>query len=194
MNLQEQVYSVLIVSTSERNIEALSGVFSAPSFSPVQVVSSVSSAKRGLMERFFDFIILDDEPSEEGIVRFAVDIVTETDAVVLFLAETEQFNISYERLARHGVFLLQKPLSESVLETASGWLLSARERVRKSEKKTQSLEEKMKEIRLVNRAKWILISELKLSEQDAHRFIEKQAMNRCVSKRSVAEEIIKTYG
>ena len=67
-------------------------------------------------------------------------------------------------------------------------------RVRKSEKKTQSLEEKMKEIRLVNRAKWILISELKLSEQDAHRFIEKQAMNRCVSKRSVAEEIIKTYG
>ena len=79
MNLQEQVYSVLIVSTSERNIEALSGVFSAPSFSPVQVVSSVSSAKRGLMERFFDFIILDDEPSEEGIVRFAVDIVAETE-------------------------------------------------------------------------------------------------------------------
>ena len=52
----------------------------------------------------------------------------------------------------------------------------------------------MKEIRIVNRAKWLLVSELKMTEPDAHRYIEKQAMDRCVSKRQIAEEIIKTYG
>lgn len=51
----------------------------------------------------------------------------------------------------------------------------------------------MAEIRLVNKAKWLLISELKMSEPDAHHYIEKQAMNRCISKRFIAEEIIKTY-
>ena len=51
----------------------------------------------------------------------------------------------------------------------------------------------MAEIRIVNRAKWLLISELKLEEAQAHRYIEKQAMDRCVSKRVIAEEIIKTY-
>ena len=51
----------------------------------------------------------------------------------------------------------------------------------------------MEEIRIVNRAKWLLIGELKLDEPEAHRYIEKQAMDRCVSKRVVAEEIIKTY-
>ena len=70
---------------------------------------------------------------------------------------------------------------------------SARERLRKAEKKTLSIEEKMEEIRIVNRAKWILIRELKLDEPEAHRYIEKQAMDRCISKRIVAEEIIKTY-
>ena len=70
---------------------------------------------------------------------------------------------------------------------------SARERLRKSEKKALSIEEKMEEIRLANRAKWLLIDELKMSEPDTHRYIEKQAMDRCVSKREVAEEIIKTY-
>ena len=54
-------------------------------------------------------------------------------------------------------------------------------------------EEKMQEIRIVNRAKWILITELKMTETDAHRYIEKQAMDRCVSKKEIAEEIIKTY-
>ena len=62
-----------------------------------------------------------------------------------------------------------------------------------SAKKSLSIEEKMAEIRVVNRAKWILITELKMSEPDAHRYIEKQSMDQCISKRQIAEEIIKTY-
>jgi response regulator NasT len=51
----------------------------------------------------------------------------------------------------------------------------------------------MEEIRLVNRAKWVLISELKMSEPDAHLYISRRAMDLCVSKREVAEEIIRLY-
>ena len=48
-------------------------------------------------------------------------------------------------------------------------------------------------IRLVNRAKWLLIDQLKMTEADAHRYIEKQAMDSCTSKKVVAEEIIGLY-
>ena len=70
---------------------------------------------------------------------------------------------------------------------------SARERLRQFEKKTLSIQEKMAEIRLVNQAKWILIRELNMNEPDAHRYIAKQAMDRCITKQTIAEEIIKTY-
>ena len=76
---------------------------------------------------------------------------------------------------------------------ALNWLSSARERLRKTRKNAFTLQEKMAEIRIVNRAKWLLIEELKMKEPEAHRYIEKLAMDRCVSKRVVAEEIIKTY-
>lgn len=76
---------------------------------------------------------------------------------------------------------------------ALNWMASTRERLRKNEKRTLTIEEKMEEIRLVNRAKWLLISELKMDEQGAHRYIEKQAMDRCIAKKVVAKEIIKTY-
>ena len=59
--------------------------------------------------------------------------------------------------------------------------------------KTASIEEKMEEIRLVNRAKWLLIEQLRMTESEAHRYIEKQAMDRCVTKRSIAENIISMY-
>ena len=51
----------------------------------------------------------------------------------------------------------------------------------------------MKEIRLINRAKWLLIKELKMDEPQAHRYIEKQAMDQCITKREVAETLIKMY-
>ena len=57
--------------------------------------------------------------------------------------------------------------------------------MRKLEVKTSSIEDKMKEIRLVNRAKWILIDESKMTEADAHRYIEKQAMDNCITRREV---------
>ncbi len=51
----------------------------------------------------------------------------------------------------------------------------------------------MEEIRLVNRAKWLLIRELGMEEPEAHRYIEKEAMNRSLTKREIAKQIIQTY-
>ena len=61
------------------------------------------------------------------------------------------------------------------------------------EKKNASVEEKIEEIRIVNRAKCLLIEQLKMTESEAHRYIEKQAMDRCVTRRVIAENIILTY-
>ena len=194
MSRKERVYSVLMVSASEKINQAMYDIFPSAVFSPVNVVSSVSAAKRAVAERDFDIVMINSPLPDDTGVRFAVDTVASYNTVVMVLAREEQYDDLFDKLAEYGVFLLQKPISRSTFTLASEWLISARERVRKTEKKTLSIEEKMNEIRLANRAKWLLISELKMTEPDAHRYIEKQAMDRCISRRCVAEEIIKTYG
>ena len=194
MSLKEQVYSVLVVSVSESLNLALPEIFSVPVFSPVQFVSNISAAKRAIAERDFDMVIVNSPLPDDTGIRYAIDTVSGRQTVVLFLAREDSYAQSFDQLAEHGVFLIRKPVSKTALELASGWLISARERIRKTERKTVSIEEKMNEIRLVNRAKWLLISELKMTEPDAHRYIEKQAMDRCVPKKQIAEEIIGTYG
>lgn len=194
MSLKEQVYSVLVVSVSENLNLALPEIFSVPVFSPVQFVSNISAAKRAIAERDFDMVVVNSPLPDDTGIRYAIDTVSGRQTVVLFLAREDRYAQSFDQLAEHGVFLIRKPVSKTALELASGWLISARERIRKTERKTLSIEEKMNEIRLVNRAKWLLISELKMTEPDAHRYIEKQAMDRCVPKKQIAEEIIGTYG
>ena len=109
------------------------------------------------------------------------------------VVRSDIFEETNEKVYRHGVYSIPKPMSRPIIEMALKWMASSRERLRKSEKKTLSIEEKMEEIRMVNRAKWLLISELKMDEPGAHRYIEKQAMDRCVTRREIANEIIKTY-
>ena len=194
MSLREKVYGILVVSAADSFNRTLPEVFSVSQFDPMLVVSNISAAKRAVAERDFDFVVINAPLPDDSGVRFALDTADAYHAaVILFLARAEQYEDAYDKLAEHGVFLMKKPIARAVFEVAVDWLISARERLRKSEKRALSIEEKMGEIRLVNRAKWLLIRELNMSEPDAHRYIEKQAMDRCVSRRIVAEEIVKTY-
>ncbi|MEE0410057.1 MAG: ANTAR domain-containing protein [Clostridia bacterium] len=193
MSLKERVYSVLIVSAAEGFNDALSTLLPTSKYSPTNFVSNISAAKRALAERAFDFVIINSPLPDDIGTRFAIDTGSSKETVVLLMVRAELQAEIYDKVAEHGVFVLPKPTSKPTMAIALSWLSSAREKLRKTEKKTLSIEEKMEEIRIVNRAKWILIRELKLDEPEAHRYIEKQAMDRCISKRIVAEEIIKTY-
>jgi len=193
MSLQERVYSVLVVSAAEKLNTALAAMLPETHYSPVRVVSSISAAERAWGERSFDCVIVNSPLPDDVGTRFAIDAARSPRAVVLLLARSEVYADVYDRVAEHGVFTLAKPLNRQTVSLALDWMASARERLRRLENKTLSVEEKMEEIRLVNRAKWLLISELKMDEPQAHRYIEKSAMDRCVPRRTVAEEIIRTY-
>lgn len=193
MGLKERVYSVLVVSASESFFSGLTGLLPESKYDPIRTASSVSAAKRAMAERSFDFVLINSPLPDEPGTRFAIDLCSSKTTVVLLLVRGDIHAATYDKVAEHGVFTLPKPTSKPTMAQALSWMASARERLRKFEKKTLSIEEKMEEIRLVNRAKWLLISELKMSEPDAHRYIEKQAMDRCTSKKEISEDIIKTY-
>lgn len=190
MSLKERVYSVLVVSASDSFNTVASSLLSESHYSPIRFVSDISSAKRAVSDRSYDFVIINAPLPDDIGMRFAIDAGELKGTVVLFLIRSEYHDEIHHRVVEHGIFTLPKPLSKPSMINALNWMASAREKLRRAEKKTLSIEEKMDEIRLVNRAKWILISEKGWDEADAHRFIEKQAMDRCISKKAVAESII----
>ncbi len=193
MSLEERIYSVLVVSAAVKLNTALLDLLPESRYQPVKIVTSVSAGRRAWNERSYDYVIINSPLPDDAGIRFAVNLENSKGTVVLLLASAEVYDGIRDKVAEHGVFTLSRPLSRPVLTVALNWMASARERLRRLEKKTLSIEEKMEEIRVVNRAKWLLISALQMEEPQAHRYIEKQAMDRSISKREVAEEIIRTY-
>lgn len=193
MGLKERVYSVLVVSQAERFNTAIKELLAALPFEPVYVVSSVNAAERMTAERSFDCVLINFPLPDDPGLRFSVQSCANRETVTLLLVRSELYEQVYDRVAEHGVFTLAKPAPKAAVLQALNWMVSARERLRKVNNKIQPLEKRMEEIQLVNRAKWLLVSRLSMSEPDAHHYIEHQAMNRCVSKGNVAQEIISLY-
>lgn len=162
-------------------------------FSPVKFVKSVGEARRRILEQAFDIVLINTPLPDEFGTRLAIDLCTESGVGTLLFVRSELYDDIYEKVTDYGVLTISKPTSAAIIMQSIRLLCGTRERLRRMEKKTASVEEKIEEIRLVNRAKWILIDELKMTETDAHRYIEKQAMDRCVTRRKIAEGIIQTY-
>ena len=193
MSLKERTYSILIVSAADRFTSAFADLLSETRYSLIQTAASVNAAERILAEKSFDFVVINAPLPDDIGTRFAIDTCTSKQSVVLLLVKSDIHAGIHDKVVEYGVFTLSKPTSKPTMIHALSWMESSRERLRQLEKKTLSIKEKMAEIRLVNKAKWILISNLKMNEPDAHRYIEKQAMDRCITKQTIAEEIIKTY-
>ena len=193
MLFPSQCCSLLLVSCSERFNETVLGLCKSYC-DPIRVVPSVNAAKRAVLDQSYDLVLLNAPLPDGQVMDLAAELSAGQQSVCLLLLRAQEFKLLQGRAEQLGVFTLEKPLTPQSLETAIHWMFAARERLRRLEQKTQSLEEKMQEIRLVNHAKWLLIGQLGMTEADAHRWLEKQAMDRCVSRRSVAEEIIRVYG
>ena len=193
MVFDSRSYSVLVVSSAEKFFDAIHPLLPENTFYPVDTVTSVAAAKRAVLEKNYDFVVINTPLRDDFGTRFAIDMSAEKNTICLMLVKSEMHEEIRQKVMEHGVFTLSKPTSSAAMTLGLEWMMTVRERMRKTETKATSIEDKMQEIRLVNKAKWLLIENLQMSEQDAHRYVEKQAMDRCVPKREVATEIIKTY-
>ncbi len=193
MDFMQNSYKVLIVSSSEKFIRPMLDMLPEKMFDPVETASDVAQARRKLLEREFDIVIINAPLRDEFGTKLALDICQKSSAGVLLFVKAEHYSDITSKVMQYGVMTISKPTSPSMITQSVQMLCSTRERLRIMERKNASVEEKIEEIRIINRAKCLLIEQLKMTESEAHRYIEKQAMDRCVTRRVIAENIILTY-
>lgn len=189
----DETYRVLFVSSSQKYTEAVKSVLPASDFWPVTVVESVNEARRRLSGTEYDIIIVNAPLPDDIGVSLAVDAGDSSDAAVLLLIKSELYEETYYQVLPSGVMTLAKPTNLTMIQQSIRAACALRERMRRMRDQQTTVESKIDEIRLINRAKWLLIECLSMTEKDAHDYILRQSMEQRVSKRTIAENIIRTY-
>ncbi len=189
----ERIYSVLVVNSSNSFTPFISSLFPGNKFYPVKVVDSALLARRALLFRQFDIVVINSPLVDDSGLSLALEIGKNNLTSVLLLSPSNLYSEVEAKLTNSGVFSLKKPVSIQTLEIAKKWIITSSDKIKLMQEEKVKVEEKMEEIKIVNRAKWILIEDMKMSEKEAQNFIIKEAMDKSITKKEEATIIINTY-
>lgn len=185
--------SALIVTTTQKSIDFFTEMLNAASFSQIVTVQTCGEARRLLLERDFDLVIINAPLRDETGESLARYIAAKGASQVILVVKSEYFEEIAANTEEDGVLTVAKPINRTLFWSALKLAKAAGARLKRMQAENSKLQQKIEDIRIIDRAKCLLISYLKLTEQEAHRFLEKQAMDLRITKRAVAEGILKMY-
>lgn len=159
----------------------------------VDTAPSALQGRRKAREGEYDVILINSPLEYDLGVELVRTLVKITYASIVILTPKEIERQMLDQVADRGAVVLCKPLHKDqfIAQIEEALLTSRRTRVLYVE--NVRLKKKIRELKVVDRAKVLLVEYLKLSEEQAHKYIEQQAMELRKGKAEIAQSIINTY-
>lgn len=184
---------ILIVSASRKSADAISQILRRFTWNNIDFASSGVETRRKTINSDYDLIIINSPLKDEQGNILAVDMINATQASIILIVKSNTFDIMASKVEGDGVCVVQKPLHQQNFFSAVRIGLAFRTRIKKLIAINSKYEKKYEELRVISRAKCMLVEKEKITEQEAHRYLEQQAMTKRESKVMIANEIIKRY-
>ncbi|MBQ8180728.1 MAG: ANTAR domain-containing protein [Ruminococcus sp.] len=178
----------LIVSSSENSASEISPLLRSAGFDQISIISSGNEARRLLRTApEISLVVIDTPLSDEFGQDLAVMIAEDYQINVILICGGDTSEFPHE----NGIYIISRPVNRELFSEIMELIsVSGRE----IKKESTDILMKTEEIRLINRAKTVLMKYLNFTEPQAHRYIEKQAMNSRRSRRETALKILSDYG
>lgn len=154
---------------------------------------SGTDARQKMMNRGYTFMLINIPLSDESGTELASDFAENPSNTVVVIVKHEQEDELRQYLEPNGVFVLGRPFAHAAFHQVMYDAAAAHARMQAAAVENQRLQTKLLDLRIINRAKYALIQYLGMTEDQAHKYIEQQAMNMRISKRTAAENVLKTY-
>ena len=183
--------STLIIANKEKDFVLIAELLRA--HSDIVRVCSGSEGRRVLLERNFDFVIINAPLPDESGENLARQIAISEVSQVILAVKSEIYEPVSAVCEKDGVLTIAKPINRDIFRQVLSMAKTMHTRLVKIQAENESLKQKIDNIRIIDRAKSILISSCRMSEHEAHRHIEKKAMDTRSSKRAISERIIYHY-
>jgi len=186
--------SALIISYTPKIVESLTEILMQASVTNITTISNGGEARRMMVEKDFDLYIVNAPLPDEFGDRLALNIASKGISVVILIVKAELYDEISEKVEEYGVITIAKPISKSLFWNALKLAIATHKKIKALHNENTKLIQKIEDIRIIDRAKVVLVSLFSLTEVEAHKYIEKKAMDMRTTRRKVAEEILRTYG
>lgn len=159
----------------------------------ISIASTGQETRRAAGNLCYECVIINCPlPDEYGHEIAQVVTLNSTAGCVLIVKEENADQIA-QQVSDYGAMVIPKPLSRQTFYRSMRFVIAARNRLIGIQSENLKLHKKLEEIRIINRAKFALMQYLGFTEQQAHKYLEKQAMDLRCTKLEIANKVIKMY-
>ncbi len=183
----------LIICDAPKGVDFFRDFLSKNEYEDITVVENGNEARRRLVDYDYDVCLINAPLRGENGEQLSIDIAEKNICQVLLFVKAEYLEEITENVENYGVITVGKPISKQMFWSALKLAKVAQRRITMAKKENEKLQSKLESLKVVSRAKCLLISYCKMTEEEAHKYIEHRAMDDRVTRLDVAREILRTY-
>ena len=190
MKLTDRIGAILVIAAKPRIQSSVRSALTAK-YGRVLTAETVQEARRAVeREKIALMVIFSPLKDEEEIPRL-FDMAERRGIAAGYIVGREIYGEAAYRLEGRNVFVVAYPLQmDQVLQIVS-FLYQVQKRFWLVLSEQERLQRQVQDVQIVCRVKCLLVEKREMTEEEAHHFIEQEAMNTGLSKREAALKILK---
>ena len=190
MKLTDRIGAILVIAAKPRIQSSVRSALTAR-YGRVLTAETVQEARRAVeREKIALMVIFSPLKDEEEITRL-FDMADRRGIAAGYIVGREIYGETAYRLEGRNVFVVAYPLQmDQVLQIVS-FLYQVQKRFWLVLSEQERLQRQVQDVQIVCRVKCLLVEKREMTEEEAHHFIEQEAMNTGLSKREAALKILK---
>lgn len=181
---------VIVVSTSTNTVSQIQQLLIGPQQNSIVAVSSILEAKQKLLQEHYDLCIIQTPAQDEFGTHGALNIAHSFQVGVILLIKQSLYDQVLYQVRESDVFPLGIPCSSQTLYQCIQFCMIHRNHVYRLEMEINHQKKKIQDERIITRAKLYLMQNENMSEEEAHHYIEKRAMQLSKTKVAIAKDIL----
>lgn len=186
-----KIKNILIAGKTEQVCENISALLADTDCKTVSLTDGIRM--RSIDAAKFDIIIISTPLEDEFGLDLAAELHGKTPAALVIITKGELAEAVQSKIKFTGAFVIGRPCNKSALLQAIRFADIAGENMKRLTEEKNRLEQQLEDMKIINRAKLCLMQYLKLTEEQAHRHLQKQAMDLRKTQRQAAEDILIMY-
>ena len=169
MNTSLRTVRALLVSGSEAQTQRISALLTRARIVPFDHAGSARQALEQFDAGGIDGVLIAEPVAGSSGQELALQLKKRHCMAVLLLAAPEHADAAAALLEQSGVLVLPSEAPESLIVQTIRLLTAVRIQLEQMQHKTEKLEAKVADIRIINRAKLLLVQHLQMTETEAHK-------------------------
>ena len=190
MKLTDRIGAILVIAAKPRIQSSVRSALTAK-YGRVLTAETVQEARRAVeREKIALMVIFSPLKDEEEIPRL-FDMADRRGIAAGYIVGREIYGETAYRLEGRNVFVVAYPLQMDQVVQLVSFLYQVQKRFWLVLSEQERLQRQVQDIQIACRVKCLLVEKREMTEEEAHHFIEQEAMNTGLSKREAALKILK---